>query len=232
MTGRDVIAEQREYYEQRAPEYDDWWHLRGRYDRGPEFRAQWRAEADEVDAALDAAGIGGDVLELAPGTGTWSRRLVHLSTRLTLVDASPAMHAQNPVSRDPRARVVTADLFEWDTAETFDAIAFGFWLSHVPDDRLEGFLAKVGRWLRPGGKLFYVDNQPRLADDSPALVSTDGHLHRRSLADGRQYTIVKVFRAPGSLTAALRRAGIAADVRETATYFQYAIGTRVAQEAP
>jgi demethylmenaquinone methyltransferase/2-methoxy-6-polyprenyl-1,4-benzoquinol methylase len=222
----DVLGAQREYYEQRAPEYDDWWFTRGRYDHGPEINARWRAEADEAGAVLDALDVRGDVLELAPGTGTWSRRLVRRADRLTLVDASEAMHAQNPVTRDHRTRVVTADLFEWDTDETFDAVVFGFWLSHVPDELLDDFLAKVGRWLRPGGRLFYVDSRPDTGLRSPALAGTDGPLHRRTLADGRTYVIVKIFRTDGEVAAALRRAGIAADVRTTATYFQYATGVR------
>ncbi len=227
MTDPDVLAEQREYYEQRAPEYDDWWLTRGRYDRGPAVNARWRAEAAEVTAALDTLDVHGDVLELAPGTGTWSRRLAPRADRLTLVDASTAMHDQNPVTRDPRTRVVTADLFEWDTDETFDTVVFGFWLSHVPDELLDTFLTKVGRWLRPGGHLFHVDSRPDTGLRSPALAGADGPLHRRTLADGRAYTIVKIFRTERAVAAALRRAGIAAEVRATATYFQYATGVRV-----
>jgi len=228
VTDARVLAEQREYYEQRATEYDDWWFQRGRYDRGPAENARWRAEADEVVAALEALTIDGEVLELAPGTGTWSRLLLPRAGRLTLVDGSPAMLAHNPVAADARVRAVTADLFEWDTPERFDVVAFGFWLSHVPDDRLDGFLAKVARWLRPGGRLFYVDSAPTTARSSPALVSTDGALHRRRLADGREYTVVKIFRTPAELTAAMRRAGLQVEIRETANYFQYATGTRAA----
>lgn len=226
MTHPDVLAEQRDYYEQRAPEYDDWWLRRGRFDLGPEVNARWRVEADEVAAALAALDIHGEVLELAPGTGTWSRLLLPRAGRLTLVDASPAMHAQNPATRAPSARVVVADLFAWDTDERFDAVVFGFWLSHVPDGMLDAFLGKVGRWLRPDGVLFYVDSHPAGGAKSPALVGTDGQLHRRSLADGREYTVVKILRSAGEVTAALRRAGIAAQVRETANYFQYAAGGR------
>jgi SAM-dependent methyltransferase len=226
VTDATILAEQREYYEQRAGEYDDWWLRRGRYDRGPADNARWRAEAQEVAAALDALDVAGEVLELAPGTGTWSRLLLPRSRRLTLVDAAPAMLAHNPVSTAARVRTITADLFAWDTQERFDVVAFGFWLSHVPDGLLDGFLAKVGRWLRPGGRLFYVDSREVTGRSSPALLASDGPLHRRSLADGREYTIVKIFRTAGEVTAALRRAGIEAPVRETATFFQYATGVR------
>jgi hypothetical protein len=70
------------------------------------------------------------------------------------------------------------------------------------------------------------------AHSSPALVAADGAVHRRSLADGREYTIIKIFRTRAELAAALRRAGIDAEVRETATFFQYATGTRRGSTPP
>ncbi|MBX6342304.1 MAG: class I SAM-dependent methyltransferase, partial [Thermomicrobiaceae bacterium] len=49
----------REYYRERAAEYDEWFYRQGRYDRGPEANARWFAEADEVAAALDALDLRG-----------------------------------------------------------------------------------------------------------------------------------------------------------------------------
>jgi 2-polyprenyl-3-methyl-5-hydroxy-6-metoxy-1,4-benzoquinol methylase len=145
---------------------------------------------------------------------------------LTLVDASPAMLRHNPAATDRRSRAVVADLFEWTTDERFDVVAFGFWLSHVPQARLGDFLGRVAAWLRPGGRLFYVDSRPYASRVSPALVSTEGERHVRSLADGRQFEIVKVFRTPAAVLAAFAAAGIDADMRETASLFQYATGIR------
>jgi SAM-dependent methyltransferase len=219
-----VLAEQLDYYDQRAAEYDDWWLRRGRYDAGPVENARWAAELAEVAAALSAMDVGGDVLELAPGTGQWSRRLLPRCASLTLVDGSPAMLAHNPAASDPRSRTVVADLFEYTTDERFDVVAFGFWLSHVPSARLGGFLDRVAGWLRPGGRVFYVDSRPYASRVSPALVATDGDLHTRRLADGREFTIVKVFRGREELQAAFERAGLRAQVQETPTLFQYATG--------
>jgi SAM-dependent methyltransferase len=221
-----VLAEQREYYEQRAAEYDDWWLRRGRYDQGPAENARWVAEGEEVRAALESLDVRGDVLELAPGTGQWSRLLLPRCDSLTLVDASPAMLRHNPAATDRRSRAVVADLFEWTTDANFDVVAFGFWLSHVPEHLLADFIGRVATWLRPGGRLFYVDSRPYASRVSPALVSTEGERHVRSLADGRRFGIVKVFRTAEALAAAFAAAGIDADVRETDSLFQYATGLR------
>ena len=41
-----------------------------------------------------------------------------------------------------------------------DGVFCGFWLSHVPRDRLAAFLALVRRWLKPGGSLLaFVDSR-------------------------------------------------------------------------
>ena len=53
MSDRGILQDQIDYYRARAGEYDEWWFRTGRYDRGPEFNARWRAEVATVEAALD-----------------------------------------------------------------------------------------------------------------------------------------------------------------------------------
>src|SRR5919202_1075826 len=92
---QETLAEMAAYYRARAAEYDEWFYRRGRYDRSPESNARWFVEVEEVFAALDELGIDGDVLELAPGTGIWTERLLHSARSITAVDASPEMVAIN-----------------------------------------------------------------------------------------------------------------------------------------
>jgi demethylmenaquinone methyltransferase/2-methoxy-6-polyprenyl-1,4-benzoquinol methylase len=144
MQDDDLLAEQRASYRARAPEYDDWWLRRGRYDRGEADAREWGKQVATVAAALDGFGPKGDVLELAGGTSWWTERLARTATRLTVVDSSPEMLERNR-ARVGRADVeyVNADLFEWRPPRTYDLVFFSFWISHVPRARLASFWALV-----------------------------------------------------------------------------------------
>ena len=225
----DTLQEMMAYYRARAAEYDEWFYRRGRYDRSPETNARWFREVDEVLAALDAFAISGDVLELAPGTGIWTERLLRTAKSITAVDASPEMVALN------RARVasdqvsyILADLFTWRPERTYDAVFFGFWLSHVPVERLDAFLGMVAAALRPEGKLFFVDGrrEPTSTAADHRLPDPGSQVMTRRLNDGREFQIVKIFYEPAALEARCAAVGLDVVVRETETYFMYGLGRR------
>lgn len=197
-----VLAEQRRYYAERAPEYDDWWYKRGLFALDARAEAEWWADVREVEEALDACGHLGDVVELAAGTGVWTRRLVRSSDRVTAVDVNPETLALNT----PDAEHLLVDVFEWQPSETYDFCFFSYWLSHVPDARGGAFWRLVRSLLRPGGRMFLVDTPPGLHEHG-------GELERRQLADGRQFEIVKVCRDPRVLAAQAAEHGFSLDAR-------------------
>ena len=47
-----LLEEQSEYYRQRAPEYEDWWLRRGRYDQGEQANESWFAQVRQLEQAL------------------------------------------------------------------------------------------------------------------------------------------------------------------------------------
>jgi cyclopropane fatty-acyl-phospholipid synthase-like methyltransferase len=221
----DQLAEQLAYYSSRAGEYDDWWLRRGAFDQGAAANERWLREADQVRTVLESLDLGQDVLELAPGTGTWSVRLAPRVSSLLLVDGSAQMLAHNPVAGQGNVRTVIADLFVWDTDQRFDTVVFTFWISHVPRERLEGFFRSVSGWLRAGGRVFFVDDVPA-AKDEPHVAGSAGQTMVRRLDSGRSATIVKNFYRREELVSAADAAGIELDVQETETHFQYATGLK------
>ena len=216
-----LLAEMKRYYAERAPEYDDWWFRRGRYDLGEEGNARWAAEAAEVEAALDALRPFGEVVEPAAGTGLWTRHLATGATRVVALDANPETLAINRERTSGPVEYRVADLFAWEPDERFDLCFFGFWLSHVPEGRFDEFWARVGRALRPGGRVFLVDSA---AGDPAHLWQHDGEHEVRRLADGREFQIVKRRWSPETLAARLALLGWEADLR-TSTGGSFVYGT-------
>lgn len=230
MSGDDVLSTQRDYYAARAPEYDDWFERRGRYDLGPEANASWFAEQAVVEAALDDFAPTGRVLEIACGTGWWTQRLARHAGELTAIDASAETIERNRarVGRED-VRYLCEDVFAWRPERRWDVVFFAFWLSHVPEARFEDFWATVDTALAPDGRVFFIDSPPQPeglpgSDVQPADLG-DGTVLRR-LADGREFRIVKVFRGPEDLRERLSGLGWAVDVRTTPGFFLYGSGGR------
>jgi demethylmenaquinone methyltransferase/2-methoxy-6-polyprenyl-1,4-benzoquinol methylase len=224
-----VLDEMIAYYRARAAEYDDWWDRRGRYDRGSADNSRWLNEREQVYAAFDAIPFTGHVLELAPGTGTWTRRLARKVDALTAVDASPEMLKLNRANVSAaNVRRVVADLFSWVPDRIYDGAVFGFWISHVPAERLSPFLNLVASAVRPGGSIFFVDGLRETSSTAVDHVLPDEaeQVMTRKLNDGRAFRIVKNFPSLDRLTTACRAAGLDITVHATPTYFYYAIGRR------
>src|SRR5262249_10466765 len=124
-----ILDEMATYYRARAAEYDEWWNRRGRYDRGEELNNRWRREGERGYAEMHAIPFAGDVLELAPGTGTWTRRLATKAASVSAIDISPEMLELNQVNVPAgNVRRIVADLFEWSPDRIYDGVVFGFWI--------------------------------------------------------------------------------------------------------
>jgi demethylmenaquinone methyltransferase/2-methoxy-6-polyprenyl-1,4-benzoquinol methylase len=215
----DLLAEQRAFYQVRAPEYDEWWQRRGRYDRGESKREEWDRQVAILDKSLARFGPRGDVLELAGGTGWWTERLARTADRLTVVDGSAetlALNAERVGRRD--VEYEHADLFAWQPQRRYDAVFFSFWLSHVPRSRFGSFWAMVGSCLAPGGRVFLIDNRvdpvPGAAKD-PYVVDQANDLQVRRLADGSEFRVVKVMYEPDELQRRIESEGWRAQVTGT-----------------
>ena len=219
-----LITEQIAYYRERAPEYDEWFFRRGRYNRGADHTRCWFDEIEEVRAALTVAHPVGHVLELACGTGLWTERLVPQATRLTAVDSSPEVIALNRRRvASPHVAYQLADLFAWQPDARYDFVFFGFWLSHVPPSRFIPFWSTIARCLAPGGRVFFVDSRyhPASTARDHASGNAADTRSRRRLRDGREFEIVKIFYKPDDLAAQLASLGWRPMVRGTANFFVY-----------
>ncbi len=228
MALRSDLTEQIAYYRARASEYDEWFLRRGRYDHGEEHARRWFDEVAQVGRALDTFQPKGEVLELACGTGWWTEQLEPYAASLTAVDASPEVIALNQARvQSKKVGYVQADLFAWHPQKPFDTIFFSFWLSHVPPERFDSFWRGLQSWLKPGGRVFFIDSLfdgSSTAKDHQLRTPHDTVVSRR-LNDGRTFDIVKVFYDPPKLAARLEALRWRADIGCTESFFLYGSAT-------
>jgi SAM-dependent methyltransferase len=230
-----ALAQQLDYYRARAGEYDDWWFRRGRYDRGDEANAAWFSEVAALEAALDRLEARGEVLELACGTGLWTRHLVAHADRVTAVDGAPEVLALNRARTEGLGASVTyieADLFGWEPPRhAFDACVFAFWLSHVPEERFAPFWTMVSAALRPGGRIVFIDSEraPRSKARDHMMPAEDSPIEQRRLDDGREFEIVKRYYEPVALAGQLAELGWECELHSTGEFFIYGVATRAGE---
>jgi demethylmenaquinone methyltransferase/2-methoxy-6-polyprenyl-1,4-benzoquinol methylase len=203
----EILASQRTFYDLRAPDYGD--------ASTPDRRGPGGLLGEDIASELVAeVKATGDVLELACGTGLFTRALARHARSVTALDASRQMVERNRRTDAPsNVRFVVADIFDWQPDRRYDVVFFGHWLSHVPPDAFDRFWALVATSLRPGGRAAFVDEDDRAStfDDCEMVDGTP--VARRRLRDGTVYDIVKVFWKPEDLAARLTALGWTATIR-------------------
>jgi ubiquinone/menaquinone biosynthesis C-methylase UbiE len=178
-----VRAEERRYYELRAPEYDDWYLGRGAHE-GLE-RPGWD---EELAGLVDVIGAlpPGRVLDVACGTGFLTR---HLRGDVTAIDQSSTM-LEIARERCPDAAFLLADAFALPFADrTFDRVFTGHFYGHLRTGDRERFLSEARR-VAP--ELVVVDTALR-----PGVGREE--VHERVLSDGSRHEVYKRYFAPEEL---------------------------------
>lgn len=207
---RDLLDDQVRYYGARAFEYDATTTPAG---------DPFAPHGDATRAALRAFEPTGDVLELAAGTGQWTRILAEYATTLTAIDASHEMLDVNRAKvADPAVRYLVADLFAWEPPQAYDVVFSGNILSHVPLALFSRFWDLVARGLRPDGRVFFADE----ADHgiwNARWIDRPGGVVQRTLTDGSQHRAVKVLWHPDDLAARLGELGWDASVHPEGPFY-------------
>jgi len=178
----------KEYYDTRAPEYDDWWLGVGLYsDRS---RPGWEEELAELARTLGSLPPA-RTLDVACGTGFITQ---HLPGDVTGLDQSERMLA---IAREriPTARFVAGDALELPFADgTFDRLFTSYFYCHLEEaDRLR-FLAEA---RRVASELIVLASRPGDADEPLE------RWEERRLQDGSRWQVYKRVFEPESLAAEL-----------------------------
>ncbi len=192
MSDNSIFAKQVEYYRLRASEYDATAYI------------DLAGSAERIDRIVAELAPSGSILELACGTGMWTRALAAYSRDITALDASAEPIAIARARCPDHAHFDLADIFRWRPVRFYDVVFFAFWLSHVPSARLDRFLSTATDAVAPDGRLLFVDEH---ADPRQEEWTDDPEIAVRQMTDGSRHEIVKVFVEPEQLAARLDELG-------------------------
>jgi len=172
----------KEYYDQRAPEYDDWYLGRGLFE--PRDREGWDAELDHLFSVIGALGQG-RTLDVACGTGFLTR---HLRGDVVGLDQSKRM-LDEAHKRAPSVTYVQGDGLALPFVDqSFDRVFTGHFYGHLEPAERERFLAEARR----------VAPELVVVDASRTHSEVDAHMSPRVLNDGSTWEVFKrYFTGPG-----------------------------------
>jgi ubiquinone/menaquinone biosynthesis C-methylase UbiE len=163
-----ILGTVKEYYDARAPEYDEWYLGLGKFARRE--RPGWAPAVEALERAVTGLAPG-RTLDVACGTGFLTR---HLSGQVTGLDQSERMLAI-AAERLPAATFVGGDALSLPfDDDAFDRVFTAHFYGHLEPDQRQAFLAEAAR-VAP--ELVIVDSAVRpdhLAEEHQQRILNDG----------------------------------------------------------
>lgn len=189
-----------EYYKERAEEYDEIYEW-----RDPHRQEEQRILGEAIKESLD----GRRVLEVACGTGYWTRILSQTAESLMATDlgeevmelAKEKKYACPVTFRKEDAYNLSFSNGSYDGGFSFS------WFSHIPRKRIDSFLKGFHRVLKTGSRVFMADNVyiPGVGGKLIKPAGSEDTYKKRTLKDGREFTIIKNYYSADDLKTIFNR---------------------------
>ena len=176
----------KDYYQERAAVYE-------RVYQYPERQAELRVLEQQIPCLFEDRAV----LEVAAGTGYWTQFIVQTARSLLATDATaPVLAILQDRIHSEVLEVRQCDAYALDTLPTgFSGGFAGLWLSHVPKQQLNAFIASFHQRLSAGAQVVLLDNSRAQCERLPiSHVDAFGNSYQdRCLDDGSVHRVLKNF---------------------------------------
>ena len=176
------------YYAKRAAEYEEI------YRRDDPLR---RAEQAKIVEVMTSRLAGCDILEVACGTGYWTQFLSRAARSICAVDSScEVLSIAKSKKYDCPIEFMLQDAYNLALRPgTFEGGAANFWFSHIPRQRIDGFLKAFHARLEAGSPVFIADNVyvPGLGGEFVERDGDENTYKLRQIEGGSQHLILKNY---------------------------------------
>lgn len=178
-----------EYYSKRAEEYDEIYHRTDKIRlKEQNFLAEYIAQVFKDKF----------VLELACGTGFWTRYLLKSARKILATDYSNDMLeiANHRLAKNSNIILLKADAYNPPISfPRYNAAMANFWFSHIPKKRIQEFLTTLHSRLSKNSVVVFIDGV-YIEGLGGELILKDKHkdsFKRRTLRSGEQFDILKNY---------------------------------------
>lgn len=178
--------DQIQYYSERAKEYEKIYEK-------PERQEDLRF----LEIYLKEMFAEKTVLEIACGTGFWTKHISETATFILATDVNQAVIevAKSKPYKSP-VKFDLANIYDLKEIEAgFDSGFGGFIWSHIPREKLKLFLEVFSSKINDGGTIVFIDNQFVGGSNTP-INRKDDFLNTyqiRTLENGAHYEVLKNF---------------------------------------
>jgi demethylmenaquinone methyltransferase/2-methoxy-6-polyprenyl-1,4-benzoquinol methylase len=187
------------YYARRAAEYE-------------KIYAKPERQADLARMRVDIPSlfVNLKVLEIACGTGYWTPLIAAQAESVLALDYNEETLAIARTKKYPKGNVrfQQGDAYALPSGN-YSACYAGFWWSHIPLGRIDGFLQGLTNALKPGATVAFMDNTYSEGSSTPvSRRDAEGNTYQsRRLADGSSHEVLKNFPARQELKERFERFG-------------------------
>jgi demethylmenaquinone methyltransferase/2-methoxy-6-polyprenyl-1,4-benzoquinol methylase len=140
-----------------------------------------------------------DILEIACGTGFWTKTISEVSTKITATDLNEkVLEVAKNKKFNCKIDFIQDDSYKLEKiTEKHNSLFAGFWFSHIPKSRVHEFVEVIHKKLHEHAIVVFMDNLYVEGNSTPiSRVDTEGNSYQnRKLKDNSQHEILKNFYA-------------------------------------